>query len=199
MNALLDHFRAEYVPTLQVIWPALLTAAALAVAGGVVGVFVVLRRETLVALSMPQIVTLGAAIGLRLGWPTLPPALAAVALSLLLMAWCRRRESGNLLLPALYIAGVCLSILVIANAGAHLMEVQNLFTGIDVAVDESQAILVSIVLTLVAVLCGSLWRRWVLLGQSPAAAGLAQAGDPVDHPVALRGVAVGVVHVHMRA
>src|SRR4051794_35187493 len=108
MHDLIEHIRVEYRTTLQVLWPALIAAAGLAIAGGVLGVFVVLRREALVALAMPQIVTLGAAAGLRLGWPTLPPALGAVTIALLLLAWSRRRtrETGDLMLPALYVAGV---------------------------------------------------------------------------------------------
>src|SRR5438105_12613902 len=136
MNSLLEHVRMLYWPTLEVSWPSVLAACALAVAGSVLGVFMVLRREALLALSMPQIVTLGAALGLRLGWPTLPTALGTVGASLSLMALSRRREGTLLLLPSLYIAGATLSILLIAGEGAHLIEVQNLFTGIDVAVGQ---------------------------------------------------------------
>jgi ABC-type Mn2+/Zn2+ transport system permease subunit len=146
----------------------------MAIAGGITGIFMVLRRESLLALSVPQVVMLGAAVGLRLGWPTLPPALVTVAVALTLTAWCRRREAENLVLPALYIAGVCLSMLVIANAGAHLMEVQNLFTGIDVAVGERQAIVISSILLSTGVVCALFWRRWLLLAQAPAIAELAR-------------------------
>jgi len=177
-NSLLDHVRAEYLPTLQVVWPALLVAVALAIAGGITGTFMVLRRESLLALSVPQVVMLGAAVGLRLGWPTLPPAMVTVAVALILMAWCRRRDAENLVLPALYIAGVCLSMLVIANAGAHLMEVQNLFTGIDVAVGERQAVVIGSILLSTGVVCALFWRRWLLLAQAPAVAELARL-----HPV----------------
>ena len=173
MNSLLEHARTLYWPTLQVSWPSMLAAASLAVAGPVVGVFVVLRREALVALSMPQIVTLGAALALRVGWPTLPTALGVVGVALGLMALSRRRDGTILLLPALYVAGVTLSILLIAGAGAHLIDVQNLFIGIDVAVGEREAVLVAALLLVIALVCAVMWRRWLLLAQAPAAAEVA--------------------------
>jgi len=64
--------------------------------------------------------------------------------------------------------------LVITNAGAHLMEVQNLFTGIDVAVGERQAIVTSSILLSTGVVCALFWRRWLLLAQAPAIAELAR-------------------------
>lgn len=155
-------------------WPTLLSAAALALAGGTGGVFVILRRQTLLVLSLPQIVTLGAAIGLRMEWPTLPPAAGCVAIALLLVAISARAGSTHLLLPALYVAGTCLSILVVAGAAAELVHVQNLFVGIDVAVTPSDAWLTAVVLIPVAVLIAICWRRWVLLAQAPIAAELAQ-------------------------
>jgi ABC-type Mn2+/Zn2+ transport system permease subunit len=171
--SLMDHIRTLYWPTIQVAWPSLLTAFALALTGGVVGVFVVLRREGLLVLAMPQIVTLGAAIGLRLGWPTLGSAGATVLAALGLLAWSRRRDAEVLFLPALYVAGVCGSILLVAGAGAHLIEVQNLFTGIDVAVDDRQAWITSALLLAIGTSCLVLWRRWLLLAQAPAVAELA--------------------------
>lgn len=175
MNALFQLIQDDYLPTVQVLWPALLAGLALAIGGAILGVFVLLRRETLVALSVPQIVTLGAAVALRNDWPTLPSALAAVAVALVLVAFsARRREGTILLLPALYVAGICISILLIANAGAHLIEVQNLFTGIDVAVGEIESIVAAICLVAAGLACAVLWRRWLLIAQAPAAAELAR-------------------------
>jgi ABC-type Mn2+/Zn2+ transport system permease subunit len=173
MNSLMEHLQTQYLIPLQVVWPALVAATALAVAGGVVGVFVVLRRETLVVLAMPQIVMLGAAVGLRYNWPALPPAIGAVAVALGFIGWFRQRDRGDLILPALYVAGLCLAILVVSNAGAHLSEVQSLFSGIDVAVGADEAAIAAGVLLTVAGLCALLWRRWLLLAQAPAAAQLA--------------------------
>lgn len=178
MNALLEHLQNLYLPTLTVTWPSLLTAIGLSLAGGVIGLFVLLRRESLLALAMPQIVTLGAAVGVRAGWPQFPPALGAIASALGLLAWSKRRGSSHLLLPALYVAGASFSILLIANAGAHLAEVQNLFTGIDVAVSQREAVIAALLLTTLAAVTALLWRRWLLLAQAPAAAELSRL-----HPV----------------
>ena len=187
-SGLWTHWQSVYGPTLSVSWPSLLVAFALAGAGGVLGVFVVLRREALLALAIPQIVTLGAAIGVRLGWPQLPPAIGAVAVAMALAASSRRNNGENLVLPALYVAGVCLSILVIANAGAHLVEVQNLFTGIDVAVGTTEAVVVAVLLGLVGLAAALLWRRWLLLAQAPAVAELARL-----HPVKWHGLFLGLL------
>jgi zinc/manganese transport system permease protein len=175
---ILNHACEVYLPTLQVVWPALLVSAALAVAGGVVGILVILRREALLALALPQVVMLGAAIAMREDWPTLPPALATAGAAMGLVAWSKSRQDGNVLLPVLYIAGLSLSIILIANAGARLAEVQNLFTGVDVAVGETEGIAVAAILVVLGVSCAVLWRRWMLIAQAPAAAELARL-----HPV----------------
>ncbi len=173
MNSLIQHLQTHYAASLGVVWPALVVALALAAAGGVVGVFVVLRREALVVLAMPQIVMLGAAIGLRFGWPALPPAIGTAAVALGLIGWFRQRDQGDLVLPALYVGGLCTAILVVANAGAHLTEVQNLFSGVDVAVDPALAWPVAAILLVTAAICAILWRRWLLLAQASTAAQLA--------------------------
>ena len=160
---------------LRLFAPALLTAAACAVAGGILGVFVLLRRESLTALALPQVVALGAAIGMRLGWPTLPPALAAAMLAVVYLAWARQRRGATVgwNLPSMYVAGLCLSFLAIANHGQDVADLQNLFIGIDVAVSPGQAALACPILLLAGTICALLWRRWLLLAQAPAAAELA--------------------------
>ena len=152
----------------------LLTAAAVGVAGAVLGLFVLLRREALVALAIPQVVAIGAAIGMRLGWENkLPPALGVAMIALVYFALSRRRSAGNWIVPAFYVAGLCLSFLIIANHGQDVEDLQRLFTGVDVAVDAKTALTSVPVLLVVALLCALLWRRWLLLAQAPAAAELA--------------------------
>lgn len=156
--------------------PGLALAAAIGIAGAVCGVLVLLRREALLALALPQVVAAGAAVGLRLNWPTLPPALVAAGAALLyLIITRRRRHHGNAdaALPALYISGLCLSFLVIAGASAHVEELQNLFTGIDVAVTPARAFAAVPILLAVAAVVAISWRRWLLVAQAPAAAELA--------------------------
>jgi ABC-type Mn2+/Zn2+ transport system permease subunit len=153
--------------------PMLWTAGATGVAGAVLGVFVLLRREALVALALPQTVAVGTAIALRLGWPALPPALATTAVALVYFILAKRWGAGSWILPSFYIAGLSLSFLIIAGAGAHVSEMQNRFTGIDVSVTPETAKLVVPVLLGTALLVAICWRRWLLIAQAPAAAQVA--------------------------
>jgi ABC-type Mn2+/Zn2+ transport system permease subunit len=168
-----------WVALARLFWPTLLMAGAIGVACAVVGVFVLLRGEALFALALPQWVAVGAAVGLRLGWPTFPPALMAVGLWLVCVAGVRggggrrRQGGGDLLVPATYVAGLCLSFLLIAGSGQHLAELQNLYTGIDVAVTPARALVAAPLLLGVALLCAVLWRRWLLIAQVPTTAELA--------------------------
>jgi ABC-type Mn2+/Zn2+ transport system permease subunit len=164
---------SEYLDVVLLLAPSLATAAAIGVAGSLVGVFVLLRREGLVALAMPHVVAVGAAVALRMGWPTLPPALGAVALAVLLLVWSKRRGASHWLLPSLYVAGLSLSFLIIANSGQHVAELQGLFTGVDVAVAPEQAYVAVPVLLAAGLVCATLWRRWLLLSQAAATAEVA--------------------------
>ncbi|HSU66723.1 MAG TPA: metal ABC transporter permease, partial [Tepidisphaeraceae bacterium] len=151
----------------------LITAGALGVAGSILGLFVLLRREALVALAIPQVVAVGAAIGMRLNWPTLPPALGLAVVALVYFALSKRWAASNWVIPSAYIAGLCLSFLVIANHGQDVEDLQHMFVGVDVAVSWEKAAVSVPVLLAVAAGCALLWRRWLLLAQAPAAAELA--------------------------
>src|SRR4051794_6054217 len=110
-------------------WPVLLTASAIGIAASVMGLFVLLRREGLLALAMPQVVAVGAAVGMRLGMEhTLPPALATALAGLVFLVILKRRGGGTTSVPALYVAGLSLSFLILAGAQAHVEELQKLFT-----------------------------------------------------------------------
>jgi ABC-type Mn2+/Zn2+ transport system permease subunit len=170
----------------QLLAPALLTAAAIGVAAAVLGVFVILRREALAALALPQAVAVGSAIGFRLGWialppviadhvgwPTLPPAIAVTAVTVVFLAWSRRSGEHHWLLPSIYVGGLCVSILIVSGAGQHLADLQNLYVGVEVAVDSHVAEYTVPAALLAAAVTAGLWRRWLLLAQAPAAAELA--------------------------
>ena len=163
----------RWITLIVLFLPALATAAAVGVSGGIVGTFVLLRREALMALALPQVVAVGAAVGMRYHWPTLPPALIAAAAALLYFVSSKKWGAGNWILPSLYVAGLSLSFLLIANMGQDVADLQNLFTGIDVAVSPARAVVAVPLLTLVAIACALLWRRWLLIAQAPAAAELA--------------------------
>lgn len=161
---------SQYIEVAKVLGPSLITATAVGIAASLVGVFVLLRREALLALSMPQVVAVGAAVELRMGWPSLPPALVAVVLAVILLVWSKRRGANNWVLPSLYIAGLSVSFLIIANSGAHVAKLQAEFTGIDVAVSPAEAWVAVPLLLAAGLLCALLWRRWLLLSQSSATA-----------------------------
>jgi zinc transport system permease protein len=156
-------------------WPALLIGGALALAGSAVGTFVLLRRDSLLALAVPQVVAVGAALAMKYNWPTsFPAALAAVTFALALLAVTRLRRRETALLPCLYVGGLCASFLLIANAGRHVEELQNFITGVDVAVTESEALYAAPALFVVALITSALWRRWLLLAQSTTTLQLAR-------------------------
>jgi ABC-type Mn2+/Zn2+ transport system permease subunit len=163
----------DWVRLIRLLWPAIVTAAAVGIASSIAGVFVMLRREALLALAIPQVVAIGAALAMRLEWPTLPPALVAAAVGLVLLAFARRRGLGNWLLPSLYIAGLSCSFLIIANHGQDVSDLQKLFTGIDVAVSPERAAAAAPILLITGLFIALLWRRWLLLAQAPASAELA--------------------------
>jgi ABC-type Mn2+/Zn2+ transport system permease subunit len=156
----------------------LLTAAALGIAASIVGLFVLLRREALVALAIPQVVAIGAAIGMRLGyhnddWQTLVPAVLVAMIAMLYFAMSRRWGASNWIMPAFYVAGACLSFLIIANHGQDVDDLKRIFAGVDIAVTGRQAAIAVPILLLTGFICALLWRRWLLMAQAPAAAELA--------------------------
>jgi ABC-type Mn2+/Zn2+ transport system permease subunit len=151
----------------------LMTAGALGIASAILGMFVLLRREALVAFAIPQVVAVGAAVGMRMGWPTLPPALGVAIIALIYFALSKRWAASNWIVPSAYIAGLSLSFLIIANHGQDVDELQRMFVGVDVAVGDAQAMFCVPILLVVGGVCAVLWRRWLLLAQAPAAAELA--------------------------
>ena len=152
--------------------PMLLTAGAIGIAGSICGLFVILRKEAIIALAMPQAVAVGAAIAMRMGWPTLPPAMLVAGIAMFYLIGARRMDLGLSVLPSIYVGGLSISFLLIADKGQELTHLQNLFVGIDVAVTTETARWICPLLLLTGALCAALWRRWLLLSQAPATAEL---------------------------
>ncbi len=97
--------------------------------------------------------------------------------------------AGDHLLPALYVAGLCVPFLVIASHGqAHLGELQHILTGMDVAVVPEDAIRTLAVVLPCGMIVVALWRRWLLLAQSPTTAQMARI-----HPLLWDLVFLGLV------
>src|SRR5438876_906191 len=100
----------DWIDLHQLFAAPLATAAALGVAGGIVGFFVLLRGEALMALALPQVIAVGAALALRWdleGWKTLPPPLAVALAALCYFVLAKRRGIGTWVLPCFYVAGMC--------------------------------------------------------------------------------------------
>ena len=136
-------------------------------AASLLGVFVVLRREGLLALALPQVVAVGAAVGIaaRLGLSAArdrgggrrPARHRVVA----------RRRTSHLLLPALYIGGLSVSVLLIANSAAHLHEIQHLLAGEDVFVSWEQAYFVAPTLIVAGVIAARAVAALAAAGAKP--------------------------------
>src|SRR6185437_1091874 len=89
-------------------------------------------------------------------------------------ALAKRSNTRNWIVPSFYVAGLCLSFLIVASRGGEDVEkLQRLFMGIDVAIAPQTAAIAVPVLLVVGLICALLWRRWLLLAQAPAAAELA--------------------------
>jgi ABC-type Mn2+/Zn2+ transport system permease subunit len=167
---------SDWIDLIHLFQASLITAAALGIAGSIVGFFVLLRGEALMALSLPQVVAIGAALALRWeleGWKTLPPPLTVAMAALAYFVLAKRRGIGTWVLPCFYVAGMCFSFLLIANKGQEVSKLQTLFTGIDVAVTNERALIAAPILLIVGVVFAILWRRWLLIAQAPATAELA--------------------------
>jgi ABC-type Mn2+/Zn2+ transport system permease subunit len=176
----------DYVDLVQLFAPSLATAAAMAIGGSQVGTFVLLRREGMLALAIPQVVAIGIALSLRWGlethedhtgvesWISLGPPFAAAAVAVMLLVWSKRHGASHWVLPSLFVAGISLSFLIIANSGAHVEDVQHFFTGTDVAVSAEMACLVVPVVLAIGLMTAVLWRRWLATTQIPAASELAR-------------------------
>src|SRR5437762_13207894 len=113
----------DWIDLIRLFEAPLITAAALGIGASIVGFFVLLRGEALMALALPQVVAVGAALALRWeleGWKTLPPPLAVALASLAYFVIAKRRGMASWVLPCLYVAGLCLSFLLIANKGQEV-------------------------------------------------------------------------------
>ena len=171
MNELIQTLVQTYDVTYASLW----MAVAVGMAGGVAGVFVVLRRESLLALVLPQTSAVGAAVALRYGLPVIPVAMSATALAMGVVAVARWKRFEERVLPALYVGCMGLALLIISGTAEHAHDIHNVLHGGDVYVTDAQLQWAIPTLLLVAGLIVVFWRRWVLIAQLPEAAQLAGA------------------------
>jgi ABC-type Mn2+/Zn2+ transport system permease subunit len=127
-------------------------AAALAL--GLLGVYVVLRRVVFVGLAVANVATLGAALAVALHWGSQITVLGAAlfaALALALTATPRRVPAESLVGWG-YAAAAGLTVLILARSAPETMQLMGLVFGTVLAVRASEAwILVCIAVAVVAV------------------------------------------------
>ena len=155
--------------------PSASLAGCMALAGGTLGVPTLLKRHSLAALALPQAVAIGVALSLRWGaegW-ALPMAILAVASVVAFLASAKNPAQIDALVAGCYVGGLCVTMLILANAGQHLEDIQHWFVGMDVAVDWHDFRWSAPGLLLLAAVSAVLWRRWVLMVQMPAVGELA--------------------------
>ncbi len=110
---------------------ALRVGVILAIVGGYLGVYVVLKRIVFVGAALAQVSAAGVALAFLVGWnPLLSAVLFALAGSLFFaQSWGERRVSREAVIGAVFLTFSALTVL-LASKGAHGMEeVQHLLAG----------------------------------------------------------------------
>jgi ABC-type Mn2+/Zn2+ transport system permease subunit len=128
--------------------------AAAALALGILGVYIVLRRVVFVGLALANVATLGAAIAVTLGWRyevTIVGAAIAAAVALALSATPRRVPAESLVGWG-YAAAAGATVLILARSAPDTIQVMGLVFGTVLAVRWSEAwMLAAIALAVLAV------------------------------------------------
>jgi ABC-type Mn2+/Zn2+ transport system permease subunit len=149
---------SEWIETWRspIVQDALRVGIILAIVGGYLGVYVVLKRIVFVGAALAQVSAAGVALAFLVGWnPLLSATLFALAGSLFFaQSWGERRISREAVIGAVFLTFSALTVL-LASKGAHGMEeVQHLLAGdiLAVAPEEVGRIWILGVLVLVAFL-----------------------------------------------
>ncbi len=103
----------------------------LAIVGGYMGVFVVLKRIVFVGAALAQVSAAGVALALLVGWQPLFSAIlfALAGSAFFAQSWGERRVAREALIGAVFLTFSALTVL-LASRGAHGMEeVQHLLAG----------------------------------------------------------------------
>jgi ABC-type Mn2+/Zn2+ transport system permease subunit len=130
-----EMFAADFMRT------AALGGAAAALALGVLGVYVVLRRVVFVGLALANVATLGAAIAVTLAWSyevTIVAAATLAAVALALLATPRRVPAESLVGWG-YAASAGATVLILARSAPDTMQVMGLVFGTVLAVRPGEA------------------------------------------------------------
>lgn len=140
---------SEWIQTLQspMTQDALYVGVILAIVGGYLGVYVVLKRIVFVGAALAQVSAAGIAFALLVGWVPLISALmfALAGSAFFAQPWGERRVSREAVIGAVFLTFSGMTVL-LASRGAHGMEeVQHLLAG-----------------DILAIAPVDVWRIWVI-------------------------------------
>lgn len=165
---------------------ALVGAAALAIAGSPIGVFLILRRMSLVGDAMAHAILPGAAIGylvagLSLGAMTLGGLLAGLVVAVAAGAVARftsLREDASL--AAFYLISLALGVTLVSVRGSNIDLLHVLFGSV-LALDDATLILIAAIASVTLLGLALLYRPLVMETLDPSyLASVSRAGGPVQ-------------------
>lgn len=143
---------------------ALRVGIGLAIVGGYLGVFVVLKRIVFVGAALAQVSAAGIAFALLAGWNPLMAAILFAVIASLFFAqpFGERKVSRESLIGAVFLTFSAATVL-LASKGAHGMEeVQHLLAG-DILTIEPREIILTWMFALFVLACFLLFRKEFLL------------------------------------
>ncbi|MFO1079709.1 MAG: metal ABC transporter permease [Reyranellaceae bacterium] len=146
---------------------ALVASLALSVGGAAIGVFLILRRMTLMGDALAHALLPGAALGFLIGGLSLPAMslggfLAGVATALasgMVARFTRMREDASF--AAAYLTALALGVLIVSLRGSAV-DLMNILFGAILAVDEPALLLVLATATVTLVGLALIWRPLIV-------------------------------------
>ncbi len=146
---------------------ALIASLALAIGGSSIGVFLILRRMSLMGDALAHSLLPGAALGFLLGGLTLPAMglggfIAGIVTALgsgVIARYTRMREDASF--AAAYLTSVALGVLIVSLKGSAI-DLMNILFGLILAVDDTALILIVSTTTLTLVGLAAIYRPLVV-------------------------------------
>src|SRR5215469_4318087 len=159
---------------------ALVGCLALALGGGPIGTFLVIRRMSLMGDALSHAVLPGAALGFMLGGLSLPAmslggagaGLAVALLSGLVTRLTPLREDASF--AAFYLISLALGVLLVSTHGSNL-DLLHLLFGSILAIDDTALVLVGAVATISLLTLAAVWRALVIECFDPGFSGARRA------------------------
>jgi zinc/manganese transport system permease protein len=177
---------------------ALVGCLALALGGGPIGTFLVIRRMSLMGDALSHAVLPGAALGFILGGLSLPAmslggagaGLAVALLSGLVTRLTPLREDASF--AAFYLISLALGVLLVSTHGSNI-DLLHLLFGSILAIDDTALVLVGAVATLSLLTLAAIWRPLVIECFDPGFLRVVDGRGGVVHTVFLTLVVLNLV------